>query len=441
MRATHAVEARLSWGRLPFPPPAHVVRPFSRSQPLKLRDGLTYLPAGNGRSYGDACLNPAQGVIDARGLDRFIAWDPDAGRLTCEAGVLLADIVRLVLPQGWFLPVVPGTQFVTVGGAIANDVHGKNHHVDGCFGHHVESFELMRSDGSRLRVDRMDPAYWFAATIGGLGLTGLIVAATLKLKRVRGPMIAQTLRRFRTLDEFFDVDAQLRSQHDYTVAWIDCVAPAQQRGRGLYMAGNFAEGHAPSRPAGSGLRVPFDPPVSLVGSASLRAFNFAYFHLPRAAGVHLVDPQKFFFPLDRVNEWNRIYGPRGFFQFQCVLPPVTMREALRELLDLIARRGAGSFLVVLKTFGDRPSEGVLSFARPGATLALDFPDRGDKTRLLFADMEAAALSAGGALYPAKDALMSPQAFDASYPRWREMKAFIDPAFSSSFWRRVTTQER
>lgn len=432
--------ARLSWGRLPFAAPVHIVRPASRSQPLALHRGTSYLPFGNGRTYGDACLNPDQGLIDARGLDRFIDWDREGGRLTCEAGVLLADILRLVLPHGWFLPVVPGTQLITVGGAIANDVHGKNHHVDGCFGHHVECLELLRSDGSRRRIDRTDQPQWLAATVGGLGLTGLIVSATLRLKRVAGPMIAQTLQRFRALEEFFEVDAQLRSRHDYTVAWIDCIAPARQRGRGLYMAGNFAAAAPAAGRRSGGLRVPFDPPLSLVGSASLRAFNFAYFHLPRPTGVHLVDPQKFFFPLDRVQEWNRIYGPRGFFQFQCALPPSTMREGLRELLGLIARRGVGSFLAVLKTFGDRPSEGILSFPRPGATLALDFPNQGEPTRRLFAEMEAAVLAAGGAFYPAKDALMTPAAFRASYPRWREMLSFIDPAFSSNFWRRVTRDE-
>ena len=435
-----ASQARLSWGRLPFPPPAHVVRPVFRSQPLLLRGGLSYLPFGNGRSYGDGCLNPDQGLIETRGLDHFIEWDADTGRLTCEAGVLLADIIRLLLPQGWFLPVVPGTQLITVGGAIANDVHGKNHHVEGCFGHHVESFELLRSDGSRIRVDRSGQPGWLAATVGGLGLTGLIVSATLRMKRVAGPMISQTLRRFGALDEFFDVDAQLRPQNDYTVAWIDCIAPARQRGRGLYLAGNFAAAASTPRRTSDTLRIPFDPPLSLVGAASLRAFNFAYFHLPRPETLHLVAPKKFFFPLDNVREWNRIYGPRGFFQFQCVLPPASMREALRELLELIARRGVGSFLAVLKTFGERPSDGVLSFPRPGATLALDFPNAGEPTRRLFAEMEALVVAAEGAFYPAKDALMSAAAFRTSFPRWREMIPRIDPAFSSSFWRRVAVEE-
>ncbi len=439
MRST---EARLSWGRLPFPPPAHVARPASRSQPLSLRTGLAYLPIGNGRSYGDSCLNPGQGLIDARGLDRFIAWDPATGLLTCEAGVQLADIVRFALPRGWFLPVTPGTQFVTVGGAIANDVHGKNHHVDGSFGRHVASFELLRSDGTRLQVARDREPQWWSATVGGLGLTGLVVAATLRLKAVPGPMLMQTVRRFDHVDAFFDLDGELRPRHDYTVAWVDCAAPARARGRGIYMAANFAPDAALPRRAHlhvpSHLRVPFDPPLSLIGPLSVRAFNAAYFHRRRPADAHLIDHQTFFYPLDRVHEWNRIYGPRGFFQFQCVLPPDDMRTALRALLDLIAQHGAGSFLAVLKTFGDLPPEGLLSFARPGVTLALDFPNRGETTRRLFAQMESAVIAAGGALYPAKDALMSAPAFRSGYPRWRELRGFIDPAFSSAFWRRVAT---
>jgi FAD/FMN-containing dehydrogenase len=416
-----------------------VVALSSRSRVPELRGDLTYLPVGNGRSYGDSCVNPRQGVIDTRALDRFIDWQPDAGVLTCEAGVLLADIIAFALPQGWFVPVTPGTQFVTLGGAIANDVHGKNHHVAGSFGRHLLWVELLRSDGSCRRIDRHTEPRWWAATIGGLGLTGTIVAAALQMTRVGGPMLTQTVRRFRAVEEFFTVDAELRPTHEYTVAWVDCVAPARQRGRGLYMAGNFAA--APARPGAAqrSLAVPVAPPLSLVGTLTLRAFNAVYYHWPRPPTPHLVDYRPFFYPLDRVRDWNRIYGPRGFYQFQCVLPPATMRAALRELLDLIARHRVGSFLAVLKTFGELPAEGLLSFARPGATLALDFPNRGQATRRLFAAMESLVLEAGGALYPAKDALMSATAFHRSYPRWQEMREFVDPAYSSRFWRRVVVE--
>ena len=440
MSATAARRVRMSWGRLPFPPPARELTVNSRSAALALEPAaswqMSWLPYGNGRSYGDSCLNGGAGVIRTRGLDKLIAWDAQRGVLECEAGVMLQDIIGFALPQGWFVPVTPGTQFVTVGGAIANDVHGKNHHAAGSFSRHVRSFELLRSNGERLPVDRDVQPSLFAATVGGLGLTGLLTRATLQLKRVPGPTLLETKRRFRSFDEFFAVDAELRATHEYTVAWIDCVAPAGERGRGIYGAANHVEGPA-MQGAGRARRVPVDPPVSLVGPLSLRLFNAAYFRQPLAEGPRRVDYRPFFYPLDGIEEWNRIYGPRGFFQFQCVLPPEGARASLPRLLEVIARDGSGSFLAVLKTFGELPSEGLLSFARPGTTLALDFANRGDATRRLIAELEAIVIAARGALYPAKDALMSPEAFRASYPRWQAMHAVIDPAFSSQFWRRVT----
>lgn len=427
---------RLSWGRRPYAPPTHVVELLSRSQCLDLRPELSYLPYGKGRSYGDSCLNPGLGLISTRRLDRFVAWDASSGHLTCEGGTSLAQIIDFALPRGWFLPVTPGTKFVSVGGAIANDVHGKNHHGAGSFGHYVEGMELWRSDGSRLAVDRERNPALFAATVGGLGLTGLVATATVRLKRVPGPWLEQRVVRLRSLDEFWDIDAKLRPTHEYTVAWVDCVASSKERGRGIYMAANHIEtGSRPPRRRRP-LRVPVDPPVSLVGSVSLRAFNWLYYHRPRPVEQHLVHYEQMFYPLDNVLEWNRIYGPRGFFQFQCVVPPESSRSALGRLLDLIAARGTGSFLAVLKTFGERASEGVLSFARPGTTLALDFPDQGERTRTLFREMEAVVIDSGGAMYPAKDALMSVAAFRSGFPRWTLMREHLDPRLSSHFARRV-----
>jgi len=428
---------RMSWGRLPFPPPARELVPQSRSAALALDPDLCWLPYGNGRSYGDSCLNGGGGLIRTRSLDKLIAWDAEAGTLECEAGVLLQDIIDFVLPQGWFVPVTPGTQFVTVGGAIANDVHGKNHHTAGAFSRHVMSFELLRSNRIRLQIDRSCEPELFAATVGGLGLTGLVTRATLRLKRVPGPMLVETRRRFRSLDEFFAVDDALRTAHEYTVAWIDCVAPAGERGRGIYGAANHTEGATDiGTPAPRRVRV--DPPVSLVGPLSLRLFNAAYFRQRLPDGPRRVHYRPFFYPLDGVEEWNRMYGPQGFFQFQCVLPHAAARESIGDLLGAIAREGSGSFLAVLKTFGDLPSEGLLSFARSGATLALDFSNRGESTRRLIAELEAIVVDGGGALYPAKDALMSPRAFRSSYPRWEAMRAAVDPAFTSQVWRRVTS---
>jgi FAD/FMN-containing dehydrogenase len=295
---------------------------------------------------------------------------------------------------------------------------------------------LWRSDGSRLTVDREHAPALFAATVGGLGLTGLVATATVRLKPVPGPWLEQRIVRFRSLNEFWDVDAKLRPAHAYTVAWVDCVASSKERGRGIYMAANHAEIGSRRPRRRRPMRIPLDPPFSLVGALSLRAFNWLYYHRPRPLELHPVHYEQTFYPLDNVLEWNRIYGPRGFFQFQCVVPPEASRSALARLLELIAARGTGSFLAVLKTFGERASDGILSFPRPGTTLALDFPDQGERTRTLFREMEAVVVDSGGAMYPAKDALMSATAFRAGFPRWTLMREHLDPRFSSHFARRV-----
>ena len=425
-----------SWGRYPRLSPALRLTVADRAAALPAATGsiLTY---GNGRSYGDSCQNEGGTLLLARGLDRFIHFDPDNGRLRCEAGVLFDDILRLIVPAGWFLPVTPGTRFVTVGGAIANDVHGKNHHRAGSFGRHVRCLELLRSDGSRRVCSAIEHAELFAATIGGLGLTGLITWAEIQLTRIPSPWLSVESLRFRNLDEFFAINDASTAQYDYTVAWIDCLAPTGQRGRGLYSRGNFVGGLAdgPRAPRRS-LRAPFTPPFPLVGGPGLKLFNSAYFHRPlkRHALSHY---QPFFYPLDAIGDWNRLYGPRGFVQHQCVLPPEGTKAALTELLDVIAASGTGSFLVVLKTFGELASPGVLSFARPGVTLALDFPFRGDATLRLLDRLDAIVAEAGGAVYPAKDARMSAAHFRRFFPNWSTFSTHVDPAFSSSFWRRVT----
>lgn len=417
-----------AWGRLPASPAAREIRLADRGAPLPVTEG-PLLAHGNGRSYGDVCLNSGGTLLHTRGLDRFIAFDEETGVLNCEAGVLLAEILEVFVPRGWFLPVTPGTRFVTVGGAIANDVHSKNHHADGTFGCHVRRFELLRSDGSRLNCSPTENADWFAATIAGLGLTGLITRAEIALRRIPGPGIAVANRRFNGLDEFFALNAEAEAAQPYTVSWIDCLARTP---RGILMSGD----HSPEPVAArrGALAVPFTPPLSLVNGLSLRAFNEAYFHRPLAAR-QTVHYEPFFYPLDGVLHWNRLYGPRGFHQYQFVVP-TRERAAVDEILRVIATSGQGSFLAVLKTFGERPSPGLLSFPLPGVTLALDFPNRGAATLELFARLDAIVAAAGGRLYPAKDARMPGELFRRSYRRLGEFMNFIDPAFSSDFARRV-----
>ncbi len=367
----------------------------------------TVLPFGNGRSYGDSCLNVGGALLQTKSLDRFIRFDRDSGVLACEAGVLLADILRVAVPAGWFLPVVPGTCYVTVGGAIANDVHGKNHHRAGTFGRHIMKLELLRSNGDRLVCSPVENPQWFAATVGGLGLTGVVTWAELQLRRIPGPRLVVESIRFANLDEFFSLCAESEPTSEYTVAWIDCLGRGRQLGRGIFQRANHAldEPESTDLPRKS-ISVPFQPPVSLVNAVSLRVFNTLHYHKQRARQKRTREHfQSFFFPLDSILHWNRLYGPAGFYQYQCVIPGAGAQEATTELLETIARSGLGSFLAVLKRFGSVGSPGMLSFPRDGVTLALDFPNRGAAVARLFAALDGIVSGAGGALYPAKDGRM------------------------------------
>ena len=311
-----------SWGR--YPPARQTVAHSTWRQTTPYPEaavGQSVLPFGNGRSYGDCCLNDGGYLVDMRGLDRFIAFDESAGILACEAGVLLSEVLALVVPKGWFLPVTPGTKFVTIGGAIANDVHGKNHHRAGTFGCHVRRFELCRSDGERLICSPTENPDWFAATIGGIGLTGIILWAEIALKPITGPLVDVELVQYSDFGAFMALAADSDKNFDYTVAWFDCLARGSALGRGVFMRGNHAEVPAPFRRRQGGLTVPFKPPMNLVNGWLVKAFNFAYFHrAPKQVRRLRQDFEPFFYPLDRVNRWNCAYGPRGFLQYQCVVP-------------------------------------------------------------------------------------------------------------------------
>ncbi|MGI9336521.1 MAG: FAD-binding oxidoreductase [Gammaproteobacteria bacterium] len=434
-----------SWGMVPRAgSQSHAVRVTRRGAPLPVpRDReQTCLPFGNGRSYGDVCLNDGGMLLDARGLDRFISFDREAGLLRCEAGVLLGEILSLVMPHGFVLPTTPGTQFVTVGGAIANDVHGKNHHRAGSFGCHVRALELARSDGTRLRCSTSENPQWFAATIGGLGLTGLIVWAEIALQRVASPAFEVDTVPCPDLSSLIECSRRSEADYEHTVGWLDCLARGARLGRGFVMRANHAS--TPARAhferAAKPLGMPFTPPLSLVNGATLKALNSLYFHAVRwRSKRRTMAYDEFCYPLDGIRNWNRMYGPHGFVQYQCAVPHAGAEHTLAEMLEKIARARTGSVLAVLKTLGTRPSPGLLAFARPGVTLALDLPNRGAATLALLDALDRIVLNAGGALYPAKDARMSAQAFKRFYPRWSEMRTYCDARFSSSFWRRVTAE--
>ena len=427
-----------SWGRVPPSAPARVegLDPDAEALP----DTAPMLAYGRGRSYGDACLNNGGTLLDTAALDRILGFDPETGIVRCEGGVTLAQLLALAVPKGWFLPVTPGTKFVTVGGAIANDVHGKNHHRDGTFGRFVPRFELWRSDGSKPVCSPGEHADLYRATIAGLGLTGLIRWADVQLLPVQSDEIAMQRTRFGSLDEFFAINAWANARSRYTVAWIDTTATGPGLGRGLYLEGDHAPGYLPAEGAVSEprLRAPRDAPAWALNRLSVRAFNALYWRQQLRPVVRKrVHYEPFFYPLDAVGDWNRIYGRRGFFQYQFVVPHEDGHGAIRELLDRIATSGEASFLAVLKTFGDLESPGLLSFPMPGVTLALDFPNRGERTRRLFRALDALVREAGGRLYPAKDACMTAADFQRFYPAWEVFQEHVDPAFSSSFWRRVT----
>jgi FAD/FMN-containing dehydrogenase len=423
-----------SWGRLDAH--EHELAPLTdRARVAAQVTGGRGLPQGNARSYGDVCLNPGGRLWRSTSLDRFIAFDAASGRLRCEAGVLLRDIQRMSLAHGWLLPVTPGTQLVTVGGAIANDIHGKNHHLLGTFGEHVLGLTLARTDGSVIECGPQRQAGWFAATVGGMGLTGVIVEATLQLRRVAGPWLVTDTVPFRNLDEFFALADGSEAGWEQTVSWIDCLSGI---GRGLFFRANPAAiPDLAAGPAGGAAGVPFVPPVSLVNALSLRAFNETYFRLKSLkAGYAIAHFEKYTYPLDNLNHWNRMYGPRGFYQYQSVVPREVGRGAVQAMLEAIKASGQGSFLAVLKTFGDRPSVGMMSFPRPGVTLALDFPNRGAATASLFERLDAIVREAGGRIYAAKDARMPRDLFESGYPRLAEFLQYRDPGISSAMSRRL-----
>ncbi len=396
--------------------------------PDLLERSPTLIARGNGRSYGDAALNPDL-TLSMLKMDRMQSFDEETGLLTCEAGVLLADILDVFVSRGWFPPVVPGTKFVTIGGMIAADVHGKNHHRDGSFGAHVKSLLLMTADGETQTCSRTKNADLFRATLGGMGLTGVILSASFRLKPIETAFITEETVASRDLDETMAL-FEASANWPYNVAWIDCLARGKKQGRALLMRGRFMERQAlpprlmsdPFRPAITRqFTVPVDAPAMLLNRFTIRIFNELYYRssamLSRTHPVHF---DRFFFPLDRLQEWSRLYGRRGFVQYQCVLPKGESSIGIRAVLDRISTLGQGSFLAVLKLFGPT-GEGLLSFPMEGYTLTLDFPLRSG-TRTLLAGLDEIVHRHGGRIYLAKDACSTPERVRQGYPQQNTFNA-------------------
>lgn len=426
-----------SWGRVGAP--AHrLLTPNTLAQArAAIARSDTWLAHGMGRSYGDVALNSGGTLISTRALDRFVAFDRDSGVLQAEAGVTLEEVIRIALPHGWFLPTTPGTKYVSLGGAVANDVHGKNHHRAGTFGCWIHGLELARSDGSLLTCGPNANTEMFRATVGGLGLTGLITRVTLQLVRVPGAFLDSEDVAFANLREFFDLAARSDAgDWEHTVAWVDCIGA--RAGRGIFSRANWADDRGRDLQFdGFKPRVPLDAPAFLLNRLSVSAFNELYYRLKaaraRRARIHF---NVCFYPLDGILDWNRLYGRHGFYQYQCVVPRSAQHEVMPRLLGEIAKCRQASFLAVIKQFGERASPGLLSFPMPGTHIALDFPNRGARTQALFEKLDAMVAAAGGRLYPAKDSRMPSSLFRSGYPQWTRVNALKDPKVRSDFWQRV-----
>jgi len=432
-----AREPVAGWGRMP-------VRPGRVARPERLRlppgEGIV-LPRGLGRAYGDAAVPAREDalVLATPRADRILDWDPVSGRLTAEAGLSLAEILRLFLPRGWFPPVTPGTKFVTLGGCVACDVHGKNHHCDGSFGGFVERLGLLTADSKEIACGPDLDRELFLATVGGMGLTGLITEVTLRLRPVETGWIAMETEGVANLEQMAAALEASREAWPYTVGWIDCLAAGAGLGRGVVMRGRHAT--RAEVPAGDprprrALGVPLDAPEWLLSPPAMRAFNGLYYWMKagRRRGTaephqSLVSYESFFYPLDMITDWNRLYGRRGFLQFQCVVPRAAGLTAMRELLERIARAGAASFLAVIKDCGPA-GPAPLSFPMEGVTLGLDLPYRGPATVTLVHELNAVVIAAGGRIYLAKDAVTRAEDFAHMMPRlpeWRAVRDRWDPA--------------
>lgn len=405
------------WGRYPR-------MDVQTSQPTSLThcaeillNAKSLIPRGLGRSYGDSAL--AGQVLLTKQLNHFITFDDAEGLLTCEAGVSLSDILETFVPRGWFLPVTPGTRFVTVGGAIASDVHGKNHHLVGTFGQSVRRIEILLGNGTRVEASPDVHAELFNATCGGMGLTGIILAAELQLQRVKSNYMEQTTQKCPDLDSVLEA-FESNNTRSYTVAWIDCLAKGLHLGRSLFFSGEHARDASLDPQSKATFHVPCDMPASLLNRHSVRAFNFLYYQrIRRVRLTQQVPIKSFFYPLDKLSHWNRLYGRQGFLQHQFVLPKSMGLLGLRSILQAIAESGLGSFLAVLKVFGPA-NQHFLSFPEEGYTLALDFKAEPAAFELLDT-LDKIVLEYGGRIYLAKDARMTETMFKSTYPNWQRFE--------------------
>ena len=399
-----------NWGN--FPVVEKEVKSEDSLQKIKdfVKSNNEIIARGNGRCYGDASLS--EHIFSTKRLNKFISFDRLNGIIECESGVLLSDILEVVVPQGYFLYVTPGTKFISVGGAIASDVHGKNHHAEGCFSEYVIEFSLLNENGEVLKCSREENSEKFWSTIGGMGLTGIILSAKFKLKNIETAYIRQESIKAENLDEIFKLFEESESW-TYNVAWIDCLQTGKNIGRSIMMRGEHSFKHQlPKKLQENPLRlkkkfsptVPFYFPNFVLNNLTVKLFNLLYFNKQRSKEIkNYIDYETFFYPLDAVNDWNKIYGKTGFIQYQMVIPKEKGKEGMKRILETIAKSGNGSFLAVLKLFGKNNPEAYNSFPFEGYTLALDFKVN-SKLKNLVEKLDAIVEEFGGRIYLTKDSM-------------------------------------
>ena len=399
------------------------------------------MPRGAGRSYGDVCLVADGALVSTEALNSVVSFDALTGRLIAQSGCTFVDLYAVIMPHGWQLPVVPGTRFLTLGGALANDIHGKNHHVSGTIGRYVQSITLWRSDGTTVRCSPTDHAELFHATIGGLGLTGLIVDVELQLLPMHASFYSTLSVKTRSLMDSMEVLRHVDAEWTHTVAWLDLLSGPEHVGRGLVLAGREAASTRGIKPPSTTSRWGWLPVVarpflrpSIVGLANAVKWGRQRAREERATRGY----GAFHHPLDGIARWNRVYGPNGFLQYQFAVPEDAGFRVITEVLRELQRHDMPVYLAVLKRFGDLTSPGWLSFPMEGWTLALDIPIRsGHEPAVLREFCDPVILETGGRIYPAKDAAMSAASFQAMYPRWQDLERLRDPNVTSAFWNRVT----
>lgn len=405
------------WGNYPLQS-ARVLEPRSLEgvkRAVHQEKGL--VARGMGRSYGDSAN--ADTVVRTLSCDRYIKFDDVNGILTAEAGVTLREVLTLIIPSGWFLPVTPGTSYVTLGGAIAGDVHGKNHHHVGSFGQYVDTISIVIGTGEEVQASRVENEDLFHATCGGMGLTGVILSASLRLISIRSSYINQKTIRAGCLEAACEVFED-NQDAEYSVAWIDCLAKGKNLGRSAIMLGEHAQDGSLELDIREPISVPFSTPAKLLNPLTMRAFNTVYWHKVALGACRTVPLMPYFYPLDSVGNWNKLYGKPGFLQFQFVVPAENGVANMRRLLSEIADSGQGSFLAVLKKFG-AANDHLLSFPRAGYTLALDFK-LSPSAIATIRSLEETIVAMGGRVYLSKDAVMRESTFKATYPRWEEFES-------------------